>query len=39
MAGWVAGLVAGWVALEGWKLRLTSVKVEVEVEAELGQML
>ena len=26
----------GWVALEEWKLRLTSAKVEVEVEAELG---
>ena len=26
----------GWVALEGWKLRLTSAKVEGEVEAELG---
>ena len=30
--------VAGWVALEEWKLRLTSAKVEVEVEAELGKM-
>ena len=28
--------MAGWVALEEWKLRLTSAKVEVEVEAELG---
>ena len=26
----------GWVALEEWKLRLTSAKVEVEVEAERG---
>ena len=25
----------GWVALEEWKLSLTSAKVEVEVEAEL----
>ena len=25
------------VALEEWKLRLTSAKVEVEVEAELGK--
>ena len=32
------GWVGGWVALEEWKLRLTSAKVEVEVqvEAELG---
>ena len=29
------GSVVGWVALEEWKLRLTSAKVEVEVEAEL----
>ena len=28
--------MGGWVALEVWKLRLTSAKVEVEVEAELG---
>ena len=27
----------GWVALEEWKLRLTSAKVEVEVDAELGK--
>ena len=33
---WTGGWVAGWVALEEWKLRLTSAKVEVEVEAELG---
>ena len=33
---WVAWWVGGWVALEEWKLRLTSAKVEVEVEAELG---
>ena len=33
MGGWVAG----WVALEEWKLKLTSAKVEVEVEAELGK--
>ena len=26
----------GWVALEEWKVRLTAAKVEVEVEAELG---
>ena len=31
--------VAGWVALEEWKLRLTSAKVEVEVEAELGNIM
>ena len=30
------GWVAWCVALEEWKLRLTSAKVEVEVEAELG---
>ena len=30
------GWVRGWVALEEWKLRLTLAKVEVEVEAELG---
>ena len=30
--------MGGWVALEEWKLRLTSAKVEVEVEAELGNM-
>ena len=30
------GWLAGWLALEEWKLRLTSDKVEVEVEAELG---
>ena len=30
--GWVDGLVA----LEEWKLRLTSARVEVEVEAQLG---
>ena len=39
MAGWLGGRVAGWVALEEWKLRLTSAKVEVEVEAELGKNL
>ena len=27
---------SGWVALEEWKVRLTSSKVEIEVEAELG---
>ena len=32
------GWVPGWVALEEWKLRLTSAKVEVEVEAELAKM-
>ena len=37
--GWVGGRVAGWVALKEWKLRLTSAKVEVEVEAELGNKL
>ena len=26
--------MGGWVALEEWKLRLTSAKVEVKVEAE-----
>ena len=30
-------ILDGWVALEEWKLRLTSAKVEVEVEAELGK--
>ena len=29
--------MGGWVALEEWKLRLISAKVEVEVEAELGK--
>ena len=35
---WVGGRVGGWGALEEWKLRLTSAKVVVEVEAqaELG---
>ena len=28
-----------WVALEEWKLRLTSAKVEVEVEVELGNII
>ena len=28
--------MAGWLALEERKLRLTSAKVEVEVDAELG---
>ena len=32
----LGGWLGGWVALEEWKLRLTSAKVEVEVEAELG---
>ena len=36
--GWVGWWVAGWVTLEEWKLRLTSAKVEVEVEAELGNI-
>ena len=27
------------MALEEWKLRLTSAKVEVEVEAELGNLI
>ena len=35
--GWVVGWPGGWMALEEWKLRLTSAKVEVEVEAELGK--
>ena len=35
---WTGGWV-GWVALEKWKLRLTSAKVEVEVEAELGNIV
>ena len=30
--------MGGWVALEEWKLRLTSAKVEVEVKAELGNI-
>ena len=29
----------GRVALEEWKLRLTSAKVEVEVEAEVGNIV
>ena len=33
--GGSGGWVGWWVALEEWKLRLTSAKVEVEVEAEL----
>ena len=33
----VTTILDGWVALEEWKLRLTSAKVEVEVEAELGK--
>ena len=37
VTGWVAGWVGRWVALEECKLRLTSAKVEVEVEAELGR--
>ena len=37
MGGLVGGWVGGWVALEEWKLRLTSAKVEVEVENELGK--
>ena len=38
---WCSLLVwtGGWVALEEWKLKLTSVKVEVEVEAELGNSI
>ena len=39
VAGWLAGWVGGRVALEEWKLRLTSAKVEVEVEAELGKKI
>ena len=31
--------MGGRVDLEEWKLRLTSAKVEVEVEAELGNFL
>ena len=33
MARWLGG----WLALEAWKLGLTSAKVEAEVEAELGK--
>ena len=33
--GWPGGWVGGGVAFEEWKPRLTSAKVEVEVEAEL----
>ena len=33
----MSGRVGGWVALEEWKLRLTSAKVKVEVKAELGK--
>ena len=36
VAGWPGGWLGGWVALEEWKLRLTSAKGKVEVEAELG---
>ena len=32
----MSGQVGGGVALEEWKLRLTSAKVEVKVEAEPG---
>ena len=39
LEGAVAGWPGGWGALEEWKLRLTSAKVEVEVEAELGNKL
>ena len=35
---WTGGWPGWWVALEEWKLRLTSAKVEVEVEAELGNI-
>ena len=34
---WVGGWPGCRVALEEWKLRLTSAKVEVEVKAELGK--
>ena len=33
--GWLGGWLGGCVALEEWKLRLTSTKAEVKVEAEL----
>ena len=33
----MSGRLGGWVALEERKLRLTSAKVEVKVEAELGK--
>ena len=36
---YLSGRVGGWDALEEWKLRLTSVKVEFEIEAELGKIL
>ena len=37
--GQVDGWLGGWVAwLEKWGLKLTSAKVEVEVEAELGRI-
>ena len=37
MGGWVG--MDGWMAMEEWKLRITSAKFEVEVEAELGNKL
>ena len=38
LSGRVGGWLGGLVALEKWKLRLSSAKVEVEVEAELGNI-
>ena len=35
LGGWVGGLLGGWE--EKWRLKLTSAKVEVLVEAELGK--
>ena len=29
--GWLGGWVGGWVALDEWKLRLTSAKVELKL--------
>ena len=37
--GWLGGWLGGCVALEEWKLRLTSAKIEVEVEVEIGKSL
>ena len=39
VGGWPGGWPGGWGALEEWTLRLTSAKVEVEVEAELGKTI
>ena len=39
VVGWVGGWSGGWVGgVEEWRIKLTSAKVEVEVEAELGKI-